>query len=166
MNKNIKFIVVILAGLILPAFAGCNQYSTIIKKHEITNIPEIQFERIIRLYNPEGIPDKTLAGVVFIKKGAKVCTDYPREVPIKNLDELDAVERQTYAYFSNYAIKVGDEIFGFVSISQDYRVNIWENIKDADCKYKVQIIMPESVKGTNGVGPGIGVGGHGTGGGY
>ncbi len=88
-----------------------------IKKHEVKEIPEIQFERIIKLYNPEGVPDKTLAGVVFIKKDAKVCTDFPREITIKSLDELDPVEKQTYTQLSNYAIKSGEEIFGFVAIA-------------------------------------------------
>ena len=166
MNKTFTFIIFILAGLVMLALVGCSGYGTIIKKHEVTDIPNIQFERIIKLYNPEGIPDKTLAGVVFIKKGAKVCTDYPREMAIKSLDELDMVEKQVYTRFSNYAIKAGDEIFGFVSIAQDYRANIWENIKDEDCKYKVQIIIPESVKGTSGGGldPGVGAGGPGGGG--
>jgi hypothetical protein len=165
MNKTFTFIIFILAGLILLALVGCGGYGTIIKKHEVTDIPNIQFERIIKLYNPEGIPDKTLTGVVFIKKGAKVCTDYPREETIKSLDELDMVEKQVYTRFSNYAIKIGDEIFGFFSIAQDYRANIWENIKDEDCKYKVQIIIPERVKGTgdSGLDPGVGTGGHGGG---
>ncbi len=158
MSKTFTFIIFILSWLILPALIGCSGYSTIIKKYEVTDIPNTQFERIIKLYNPEGSPDKTLAGVVFIKKGAKVCTDYPREVTIKSLDELDIVERQTYPYFSNYAIKVGDEIFGFVALSMDYRANIWEIIKDAECKYKVEIILPRSVKGTSGGGPDPGAG--------
>lgn len=71
-------------------------------------IPEIHFERIIKLYNPEGVPDKTLAGVVFIKKDAKVCTAFPREITIKSLDELDPVEKQTYTQLSKYAIKPGE----------------------------------------------------------
>jgi hypothetical protein len=165
MNKTFTFIIFTLAGLILLALVGCGGYGTIIKKYEVTEIPSIQFERIIKLYNPEGIPDKTLTGVVFIKKGAKVCTDYPREETIKSLDDLDMVEKQVYTRYSHYAIKVGDEIFGFFSIAQDYRANIWENIKDEDCKYKVQIIIPERVKGTgdSGLDPGVGTGGHGGG---
>jgi hypothetical protein len=152
------------SGLILLALAGCASFGTVIAKHEVKEIPALPYERIIRLYNPEGVPDKTLAGVVFIKKGAKVCTDFAREVNITSLDELDSVERQTYTRFSKYAIKSGEEIFGFVAIAYDYRVNLWENLKDENCQYKVQIVIPEpAVKGNSGAGFGIGAGGHGGG---
>jgi len=162
MNKVFTLITFILAGLILLALNGCGSFGTIIKKHEVTEIPGIQFERIIKLYTPEGMPDKTLAGVVFIKKGANVCTDFPREITIKSLDELDPMEKQTYTQLSKYTIKTGEEIFGFVAIALDYRINIWKNIKDEACRYTVQIVAPEpSVRGNAGAGFGIGAGGHG-----
>lgn len=164
MNKTFRFIIFIFVGLIILALAGCTSFGTVIKKYEVKEIPEIQFERIIKLYNPEGVPDKTLAGVVFIKKDAKVCTDFPREITIKSLDELDPVEKQTYTQLSKYAIKSSEEIFGFVAIALDYRINIWEKIKDEACRYTVQIVIPEpSVKGNTGAGFGIGAGGHGGG---
>jgi len=134
-------------GLGALFMVGCSSYN-IIRKQEVPSIPSGQYKRIIKLANPEGTPDRTLAGVVFIKKGAKVCTDYPREETIKSIDEMELREKQAYSYFRNYAIKAGDEIFGFVSIPADYGTNIWENKKNADCKYKVEIILPKSTKGT------------------
>lgn len=165
MNKIIKiFIAFATAGAVFLVLAGCAGMGTVIKKHEVAEIPSLAYERIIRLYNPEGFPDKTLAGVVFIKKGAKVCTDFAREVNIRSLDELDAVERQTYSRFSMYAIKTGEEIFGYAAIAPDYRVHFWGNLNDANCRYKVQIIVPEpAVRGNTGVGVGIGAGGFGGG---
>lgn len=165
MNKTIiTSITIASVGLFFLFLSGCASFGTVIKKHEVKEIPEIQFERIIKLYNPDGVPDKTLAGVVFIKKDGKVCTDFPREIIIKSLDELDPVEKQTYTQLSKYAIKPADEIFGFVAIALDYRINIWENIKDEECQYKVQIVIPEpAVKGNSGAGFGIGSGGHGGG---
>lgn len=165
MNKPVTIFLIVVAGMILLVRNVCSGFGTIIQKHEINDIPEIQYERIIKLYNPEGTPDKTLAGVVFIKKGASVCTDYPHEVIIKNLDELEAMEKHAYKYFKNYAIKAGDDDFGFVAIAMDYKVNIWDNTNDEDCKYKVQIILPASVKGSTGTGVGTGFGGGGFGGG-
>jgi hypothetical protein len=165
MKKTISTsIVFAVSGLILFALAGCASFGTVIAKHEVKEIPALPYERVIRLYNPEGVPDKTLAGVVFIKKGAKVCTDFAREVNITSLDELDSVERQTYTRFSKYAIKSGEEIFGYVAIAYDYRVNFWKDLKDENCRYKVQIVIPNAeVKGNSGVGVGIGAGGHGGG---
>mgnify|MGYP000048520755 CR=1 FL=1 len=165
MKKTISTsIVFAVSGLILFALAGCASFGTVIAKHEVKEIPALPYERIIRLYNPEGVPDKTLAGIVFIKKGAKVCTDFAREVNIASLDELDSVERQTYTRFSKYAIKSGEEIFGYVAIAYDYRVNLWENLKDENCQYKVQIVIPNTeVKGTTGAGVGFGFGGFGGG---
>jgi len=163
MNKKSKIAKIIAAlGLIFSLLVGCAGMGAVIKKHEVAEIPALPYERIIRLYNPEGFPDKTLAGVVFIKKNARVCTDFAREVDIKSLDDLDPVERQTYTTFSTYAIKGGEEIFGYVAIAQDYRLNFWENLKDENCRYKVQVIIPEPpVRGNTGVG--IGIGGHGGG---
>ena len=114
----------------------------IVKMQGINEVPGGQYERIIRLNNPEKIQDNTLEGLVFINKGAKICTDYPLEETIKSLDELTMTEKHFYQYFSNYAIKVGDKIFGFVSIPAGYSAILLENKKDEDCKYKVQIISP------------------------
>ena len=165
MNKMNKIsITLATAGLVSLFLSGCASFGTVIKKHEVKEIPEIQFERIIKLYNPEGVPDKTLAGVVFIKKDASVCTDFAREVTIRGLDELERLERQAFITLSKYAIKSGEEIFGYVAIAIDYRVNLWENLKDENCRYKIQIVIPEpATRGTTGASFGIGAGGHGGG---
>jgi len=137
-------------GLAALTLIGCNGYSTLIKKQEVASIPEDQYERIIKLYNPEGMPDKTLAGLVFIKKGASVCTNYSREVIIKSLNELELMEKHAYPFFSTYAIKVGEETFGFIAVDVDYRVYIWENKKNTECQYKVDIVLPENTQGSTG----------------
>jgi hypothetical protein len=125
---------------------GCSGYS-VLPKQQAPDIPNVRYERIIKLYNPEGIPDKTLAGIVHVTGKATVCTDYPREETIKSLDDLTAMEKLAFANFQNYAIKDGEELLGYVSISISYRANIWRNKKDPICKYKVQIIMPERSMG-------------------
>jgi hypothetical protein len=106
---------------------------------KVKEVPPGQYERIIKLNDPEGIPYKTLAGLVFIKKGANVCTDYPRQEIIKSLDELTMTEKNSYRYFSNYVITAEDETLGFVSIPIEYRAFLWKNEKDENCKYKVQV---------------------------
>lgn len=125
---------------------GCNGYS-IIKKQEVPDIPIARYERIIRLDNPEGSPERTLAGVVHVTGRATVCTDYPREETIKSLDDLTEMEKLAFPYFLNYAIRDGEELLGFVSIPVGYRVTLWRNEKDQKCKYKVQIILPERTMG-------------------
>ena len=105
---------------------------------EVNEVPSGHYE-IIKLYDPEGLPDKTLAGLVFIKKGASVCTDYPRQEIIKSLDELTMTEKNSYRYFSNYAITAEIETLGFVSIPIEYIAILWKNEKDENCKYKVQV---------------------------
>lgn len=145
---NIKNIIRNIAlGLGALASISCSGYSTIIKMQEVNEVPIGQYERIIKLNNPEGSTNETIAGLVFIRKGANVCTDYPREETIKSLDELTMMEKNSYRYFSNYEIKVGGKTFGFVSIPVDYRAILWENGKDESCKYKVQIILISTERG-------------------
>jgi hypothetical protein len=144
-NNSVKSgMIKILSGLVVLTLVGCAGYHTIIKNQEVNNIPEDKYERIIKLDNPEGVPYNTLAGVVFIKKGAKVCTNYPREEDIESLAKLGVMEKQAYPFFSTYAIKVGEEIFGFIAIPVDYRVLIWEDKKNDECRFMVDIIQPES----------------------
>jgi hypothetical protein len=161
MNNKIRNIALGLGAL---ASVGCGSYSTLIRNQKVTDIPSDQYERIIRLNNPDGSADDTLAGLIFIKKGAKICTDYPREETIKSLDELAMMEQSVYPYFSNYAIKAGDETLGFVSVPVYYRVFIWENKKDGDCRYKVQVMLIKKVGGGNGGGDGAAKPGTGGGG--
>jgi hypothetical protein len=126
-------------GLSTLVLISCSGYNKIVKMPEVNEVPPGQYERIIKLNDPEGIPDKTIAGLVFIKKGANVCTDYPRQEIIKSLDELTMTEKNSYRYFSNYAITTEIETLGFVSIPIEYRAILWKNEKDENCKYKVQV---------------------------
>jgi len=106
---------------------------------EVKEVPPGHYETIIKLNDPEGIPDKTLAGLVFIKKGASVCTDFPRQEIIKSLDELTMTEKNSYRFFSNYAMTTEVETLGFVSIPVEYITILWKNEKDENFKYKVQV---------------------------
>jgi len=138
---NIKNVVCNLAlGLGSLALVNCSGFGAIVKMPKVKEVPAGQYGRIIKFNNPAGSPDETFAGLVFIKEGASVCTDYPREETIKNLDELTMMEKRSYNYFRNYEIKAGDMTFGFVSIPVDYQAILWQNEKDEDCQYKVQII--------------------------
>jgi hypothetical protein len=126
-------------GFCALALISCGGFGNIVKMPEVKEVSAGQYERIIKLNNPAAASDKTFAGLVFIKKGASVCTDYPREEIIKSLDDLTMMEKNSYRYFSNYAIQAGGETFGFVSIPIDYNAMLWENEKDEKCQYKVQI---------------------------
>jgi hypothetical protein len=126
-------------GLGTLVLISCSGYNTIIKMPEVKEVPPGQYDRIIKLNDPEGPPDKTLAGLVFIKRGANVCTDYPRQEIIKSLDELTMTEKNSYQYSINYAITAEIETLGFVSIPVEYRAILWKNEKDENCRYKVQV---------------------------
>ena len=139
----IKSAIPAITGLITLILTGCNIYSTTIAAKDVTTIPEGRYGRIIKLYNPDGAPDKTLAGVVFVKEGAKVCTDYPREETIKSLDDLEMMEKNAYRYFSCYAIEAGGTVLGYFALALEYRALIYENLKNEDCTYKLVIIEPE-----------------------
>jgi len=136
LRSLIRSAVFVLSALVL---INCNSYNTIIKMPEVKEIPPGQYDRIIKLNNPEGVPYKTLAGLVFIKKGASVCTDYPRQEIIKSLDELTMTEKYTYRYSIHYAITAETETLGFVSMPVEYRAILWKNEKDENCKYKLRI---------------------------
>ena len=49
-------------GLSTLVLINCSSYNTIVKMPEVNKVPPGQYERIIKLNDPEGIPDKTLAG--------------------------------------------------------------------------------------------------------
>lgn len=122
--------------------AGCSGYC-IIPRHTVPGVPDTGYERLIKLYNPEGLPENSLAGIVHITGKATVCTDYPRQETINSLDDLSLMEKLAYPYLRVYAVEDGEVIFGYVSVSIDYRVNIWRNENAPDCRYKIQIVMPE-----------------------
>jgi hypothetical protein len=123
------------------AMVGCSGCG-ILQKQEVSRIPDAPYERIIQLENPEGAPDRTLAGVVHATGKATVCADYPRQRVIKSLDDLEKPEKQAFAHFQNYAIRDGDETLGYVSVPVEYGVNIWRRDTDPVCKYSVQILPP------------------------
>lgn len=132
--------------LSLLSLIGCSG-TVMIRKQGVADIPKGSYPQIVKLMNPEGAPDRTLAGVVHITGKATVCTDYPREEMIKSLDDLTVMEKKDFPYFLNYSIKDGPEILGCVSIPLGYGANIWRNEKDPECRYKVQIILPNQTKG-------------------
>ena len=75
------------------------------------------------------------------------------------------MEKISYKYSKTYVIKEGSKIFGFVSIPIDYWVTFWQNDKDENCKYKVQVTLISKESDDGGadmfnIGPG---GGHGVG---
>ena len=69
-NSRKSGIIITALGLLMTALISCSGYNTMIKKLEVKSIPEDKYERIIKLSNPEGMPDRSLAGLIFIKKGA------------------------------------------------------------------------------------------------
>lgn len=123
------------------AMVGCSGYG-ILQKQEVSGIPDSPYERIIKLENPEGAPDRTLAGVVHVTGKATVCVDFPRQRVIKSLDDLEKPEKQAFAHFQNYAIYDGDETLGYVSLPVEYGANLWRRDTDPVCKYSVQILPP------------------------
>jgi len=129
-----------LTGIGIFWLAGCSH--NIIQKQLVTDIPQDRFARIIRLANPEGLPDRTLAGIVHVTGRATVCTDYPREDIIRSLDDLPVMEKKAYAYFDHYAIRDGEDVPGYVSLQIGYQAIVWRSEKDPQCRYKVQIVLP------------------------
>lgn len=128
------------------AMVGCSGYG-ILQKQEVSGIPDSPYERIIKLENPEGAPDRTLAGVVHVTGKATVCVDFPRQRVIKSLDDLEKPEKQAFAHFQNYAIHDGDETLGYVSLPVEYGANLWRRDTDPVCKYSVQILPPRRQPG-------------------
>jgi len=120
-------------------------YNLVIIMFKIACIPDDNYERVIKLNTPGTQGNRTLAGVVFIKKGASVCTDFPRTEMIKSLADLQSAEKGWYSHFIKYAVKVGDETLGFVALSAEYDAILWVNKKIETCRYKVQVVPPENM---------------------
>ena len=143
-TKLPPFLLFVLCLFLLLSCAG---YS-VLPKSDIEAVPHGVYSRIIKLYNPDGMPENTLAGVVHVIGGASVCTDHPREERINSLDDLDILEKKAFPYFRTYVIEDGGATLGYVSIPVEYRVNLWRNDKpDATCRYTVQIILPQRGRG-------------------
>jgi len=133
-----------LAAAVLFSFLGCAG-PNIIREQAVPGIPPGKYSHIIRLYNPEGEPERSLAGLVISTGSATVCSDYPREIIIKSLDELPLMEKKAFPYFNNYVIRDKDEIVGYVSLQIGYRTVIWRTAKDPACAYRAQIVLPDHV---------------------
>ncbi len=133
-----------LAAAVLFSFLGCAG-PNIIREQAVPGIPPGKYSHIIRLYNPEGEPERSLAGLVISTESATVCSDYPREIIIKSLDELPLMEKKAFPYFNNYVIRDKDEIVGYVSLQIGYRTVIWRTAKDPACAYRAQIVLPDHV---------------------
>jgi hypothetical protein len=141
MSERIGNFIKSVSACLLMTMASCSGYG-ILQKQEVSGIPDASYERIIKLENPEGAPDKTLAGIVHVTGKETVCADFPRQRVIQSLDDLEKPERQALAHFQNYAIRDGDETLGYVSVPVEYGVNIWRRDNDPVCKYSVQILPP------------------------
>ena len=73
--KKIKVgCVAVLCAVVLVA--GCSGYS-VMTRQTVDEVPAARYERIIKLHNPDGQPDKTLAGLIHVTGQATMCTDYP-----------------------------------------------------------------------------------------
>ncbi|MEE9913329.1 MAG: hypothetical protein K4571_16590 [Deltaproteobacteria bacterium] len=120
-------------------------YTKVIKMSKVASIPDDSYERIIKLNTPSTPDNRTLAGIVFIKKGASVCADFPRTEMIKSFADLQSTEKGWYLRFTKYAIKIGDETLGFVALSAEYDAILWVNKKNETCRYKVQVVPPENM---------------------
>ncbi|MFO7568867.1 MAG: hypothetical protein R6W75_03635 [Smithellaceae bacterium] len=142
-KNNIRRVSLCLCAFLITCCSG----HTVLSKKTVADIPDAGYARIIKLYNPDGMPEKTLAGIVHVTGKATVCTDYPREEAINSLDDLTEMEKLAFPYFRNYAIEDGDLILGYVSVDIGYRIHIWRVDKDDLCKYRVQIIVPERSRG-------------------
>lgn len=145
MNSTKKAAGCVVVFFILFA-CGCSGYS-VISRQTVAEVPAAHYERIIKLHNPDGQPDRTLAGLVHVTGQATVCTDYPREEVIRSMDELTMLEKYAFANFLNYIIQDGTVTAGYVSIPVDYRIVIWRKDKHPECTYKVEVVLPKSSVG-------------------
>jgi len=133
-------------------------FAGLIKMPTVREVPAGQYQQIIRLNNPAAMPDETLAGLIFIEKDASVCTDYPRQEIIQNIDELTMMEKRAASFFSTYAIAADGKTFGYVSIPVDYKAMLWQNEQDEACRFKVQIIWLRERNSINEAIPRVGSG--------
>jgi len=143
--KKIKVgCVAVLCAVVLVA--GCSGYS-VLTRQTVDEVPAARYESIIKLHNPDGQPDKTLAGLVHVTGQATMCTDYPREEVIKSLDELTMPEKHALASYLTYVVRDGDITAGYVSIPVDYRIVIWRRDAHPECTYKVEVVIPKTSVG-------------------
>jgi hypothetical protein len=87
MKEYVKYVIVGSGTLVL--ISGCLVHSKIITSESLSGIPDKKYEAIIRLDTPEGMPLQPDAGFVYVEPEGKATTDFPREVFVKTLDNLD-----------------------------------------------------------------------------
>jgi hypothetical protein len=143
-------------ALITCILYACSFPEKVIKSEEIKNIPARPYEKIIRLDTPEGMPLEPDAGFVYVLPGGKVTTDFPREIFVKNLDNLDKYEKLNQDHMQKYIIRdSGGVVRGYYEILIPYRANLWE--KGDDILLQI-IIPPNRDAGKDSEGP-MGIGG-------
>jgi len=145
MKEHVKYAIVGLGTLVL--ISGCLAYSKIIKSESVSDIPDKKYETIIRLDTPEGIPLQPDAGFVYVEPEGKVTTDFPREVFVKTLDNLDKYEQLNRDNMGKFVIndKKG-KVRGYYEILPEYRTVIWERENDI----LLQVIIPKGMRGNIG----------------
>lgn len=145
MKKYVQYTITGLGTLAL--ISGCVSYSNIIKSEPVSGIPDKKYETIIRLDTPEGMPLQSDAGFVYIEPEGKVTTDFPREVFVKTLDNLDKYEQLNRDNMGKFVIndKKG-KVRGYYEMLFEYRTVIWERENDI----LLQVIIPKGARGNIG----------------
>ncbi len=145
MKKYVKYAIAGLGTLVL--ISGCVSYSKIIKSESVSGIPDKKYETIIRLDTPEGMPLQPDAGFVYVEPEGKVTTDFPREVFVKTLDNLDKYEQLNRDNMGKFVIndKKG-KVRGYYEMLFEYRTVIWERENDI----LLQVIIPKGMRGNIG----------------
>jgi len=142
---------------IMVLISGCVSYKNIIRSEPVSAIPDKKYETIIRLDTPEGMPLQPDAGFVYVEPDGKITTDFPREVFVKTLDNLDKYEQLNRDNMGKFVIKDSKgKVRGYYEMLFEYRTVIWEKGDDI----LLQVIIPKETRGKIGV---VGVDGIGAG---
>ena len=146
-SEYVKNMIVGLGTLAL--ISGCAASGKIIKSEEVKSIPNKKFEKIIALRLPEGEPINPYAGFVYIERGGKISTDYPREVFLSNLDGLLKHEQLSRTYhMGKFIIKDSEgKVRGYYEILPDYTAVIWERKDDI----LLQVVIPYNPMNHDGI---------------
>ena len=163
MKGHVKYAIIGLGIMVL--ISGCVSYKNIIKSEPVSSIPDKKYETIIRLDTPEGMPLQPDAGFVYVEPDGKVTTDFPREVFVKTLDNLDKYEQLNRDNMGKFVIKDSKgKVRGYYEMLFEYRTVIWEQGDDI----LLQVIIPKGRPGNSddvgfdgmGIGALPGGGGH------
>jgi len=139
MKNHIKKFIAAFSALIL---VGCSASYKIIKEEPVKNIPDKQYETIIRLNIPEGERLEQEAGFVYVEPGGKVKTDFAREEVVKNNDMLNKYEQFSRKSMGKFIIKDSKgKVRGYYEMIPEYNAIIWERGDDI----LLQIVIPNSI---------------------